>query len=222
MSKYYVSTTDEFLTRWGGAEGKINKLVFYCDSKEQAEIVAENAKNQGQTDIKIHTVRPQDLFSLDKYLTQKKTIEVYPNWYKENYFKPKPEPEPEIIYGDLGEKLDIEYSFNSILNVPKTIQKYFNKDKIKVFHNEKLTDYGISLTALRSVLTHAFYDSTDGYKKEYPTFREGLMFKHVDYATIENHGYIVTATFYSERLDYTIQLIVKDDTNGYKRGDIVG
>ena len=86
MPKIYVTMTDSFLSGWGMAKGKINKLVFECDSYEEAEIVADNARNRGdQKYINISYKKPY--YNKNKYFVQFKTKEEYPNWYKENYFK---------------------------------------------------------------------------------------------------------------------------------------
>jgi len=45
---YYVTMTDKFMSGWGLAKGKINKLIFSCDTYEQAIIVRNNA--QARTD----------------------------------------------------------------------------------------------------------------------------------------------------------------------------
>lgn len=57
--KYYVSMTDEFLSGWGKAVGKIDKLVIVCDSSEEAQIVARNARDRSEmTEIVILTKKP--------------------------------------------------------------------------------------------------------------------------------------------------------------------
>lgn len=86
MEKIYVTMTDSFMSGWGMAEGKINKLVFECDSYEEAKIVANNARNRGdQKYINICSNKPR--YNKNKYFVQFKTREDYPDWYKENYFK---------------------------------------------------------------------------------------------------------------------------------------
>ena len=83
---FYVTMTDKILSGWGIAEGKINKLIFECETLEEARIVAENAKNRGdQKYININSKKPY--YNNNKYYTQTKTKEVYPNWYKQGYFK---------------------------------------------------------------------------------------------------------------------------------------
>lgn len=42
---YYVSMTDKFMSGWGEARGKTNKLVVACDTLEQANQI-ENAANR--------------------------------------------------------------------------------------------------------------------------------------------------------------------------------
>jgi hypothetical protein len=41
INKYWVSMTDKFMSGWGMAENKINKLVIECDSYDIAECVEE-------------------------------------------------------------------------------------------------------------------------------------------------------------------------------------
>lgn len=91
----YVTTTDTFMSDWGHAEGKINKLIFFCDSMEQAEIVADNARcRDDQKQVQIHHKPPNYLRKkkgkeyVDDYrYVQIKTIDDYPKWYEKNYFR---------------------------------------------------------------------------------------------------------------------------------------
>jgi hypothetical protein len=81
----FVTMTDTFMSGWGKAENKINKLVFICDNYEEATIVAENARNRGdQKYINITNKKPY--YSSDRYYVQFKNKEEYPNWYKKGYF----------------------------------------------------------------------------------------------------------------------------------------
>lgn len=85
MKKYYVTMTDKFMSGWGCASGKINKLVFECDSYKEAEIVAENAGYRGDMKyININYTKPR--YSGSRYLVQEKNKEEYPSWYIRNYF----------------------------------------------------------------------------------------------------------------------------------------
>lgn len=65
---FYVTMTDTFMSGWGKAEGKKNKLVFECDTLKEAEIVKDNAENRDEM----------------KYVN---INDEKPNYYpKENYF----------------------------------------------------------------------------------------------------------------------------------------
>lgn len=83
---YYVTTSDRFMSGWGLARGKINKLVFPCDTYEDALIVAENAENRtDQKFVNIRSTKPH--YNQGRYFTQIKTRETYPSWYQKGYFK---------------------------------------------------------------------------------------------------------------------------------------
>ena len=82
--KVYVTMTDKFLSGWGRAEGKINKLIFVCDSAEEAQIVFHNAESRG--DMKhINMTVTKPYYSPSKYYAQFRTQEDASNWYKPNY-----------------------------------------------------------------------------------------------------------------------------------------
>ena len=82
-NKFYVSMTDTFLSGWGLSEGKINKLIFECDSYEEAMLVLNNARNRKEMKyIKVHSKMPK--YKENKYFVQIKNKNVYPNWYKIN------------------------------------------------------------------------------------------------------------------------------------------
>jgi hypothetical protein len=83
---FYVTMTDKFMSGWGHAEGKINKLVFECETRQEAHIVADNAERRGDMKyININVNKPY--YSSSRYYTQFKNKEEYPSWYKENYFQ---------------------------------------------------------------------------------------------------------------------------------------
>ena len=85
----YVTMTDKFMSGWGEADNKINKLVFICDDIKQAKIVCDNAKHRtDQKYINICSNYPYHLFNNKRYYTQIKTKEDYSAWYKENFFNP--------------------------------------------------------------------------------------------------------------------------------------
>lgn len=83
---YYVTMTDTFMSGWGLAKNKKNKLVFICDDMEQAQIVADNAAYRtDQKYINICVRAPR--YNNKTHYTQYKTIEDYPSWYVKDNFK---------------------------------------------------------------------------------------------------------------------------------------
>ena len=84
--KYWVTTTDKFMSGWGHARGLTNKLVFECGSYDQAAIVAANAENRSdQKYVNICSKKPY--YSASRYYVQIKTIEDYPTWYQAGAFR---------------------------------------------------------------------------------------------------------------------------------------
>ena len=57
---YYVVCVDTFLSGWGKAENKINRIILPCKSLDEAEVVRENARGRGDMkSIRIHSSKPQ-------------------------------------------------------------------------------------------------------------------------------------------------------------------
>lgn len=82
----YVTMTDKFMSGWGEAKGKANKLIFVCKDMSEAMIVADNAENR--TDQKfVNICENRPYYNKDRYHTQIKTKEDYPCWYVEGFFK---------------------------------------------------------------------------------------------------------------------------------------
>ena len=46
--KYYVTMTDKFMSGWGMAANKTNKLIIECDSYKDAELIERNAKRRSE------------------------------------------------------------------------------------------------------------------------------------------------------------------------------
>ena len=84
-TKYYVTMTDKFMSGWGPARNLINKLIFECDSYEQAQIVADNAAARSDQKY-INIVSTKPYYSAKRYLAQYKTAQEYGSWYIPNYF----------------------------------------------------------------------------------------------------------------------------------------
>ena len=83
----YVTMTDKFMSGWGEADNKINKLVFICKDIKEALIIKDNAEHRkDQKHINICSNYPYHLFNNKRYYTQIKTVNDYSTWYKENFF----------------------------------------------------------------------------------------------------------------------------------------
>ena len=78
---HYVTMTDRFMSGWGKAEGKTNKLVFVCESRDEAAHIERYARARGDmTYINIRSTKP---CYGSRYYTQFKTAADYPAWYGE-------------------------------------------------------------------------------------------------------------------------------------------
>lgn len=77
---YYVTATDSFLSGWGRALGKINKLVIECESYEEAETVQEKLERRSDmSHVNICITEPR--YNNSKYYTSYITKEDQPGWY---------------------------------------------------------------------------------------------------------------------------------------------
>jgi hypothetical protein len=85
QSMIYVTTTDKLMSGWGKAGNRINRLVFHCYSFEEADIVAGNAKEQGQKYVRQTQTFPK--YNVLRNFVQHKTKLEYPNWYIKDYFR---------------------------------------------------------------------------------------------------------------------------------------
>ena len=86
MSKYYVTMTDKFLSGWGKAKDKINKVVIQCDSLEEAKTVEENARSRSDMKrINIATKKPY--YNKDSHLVTFRTKSDWPKWFEKGFFK---------------------------------------------------------------------------------------------------------------------------------------
>lgn len=68
----YVTMTDKFLSGWGMAENKTNKLIVECNTLSQARIVEKNARLRAE--MKYINIR----FSKPSYNLNR----VFPSWKK--------------------------------------------------------------------------------------------------------------------------------------------
>lgn len=86
MSAWYVTMTDKFMSGWGKARGRVNKLVFVCDSLEQALIVSANARARSDQKYISVTTGRRPWYSPERYMVQFKTVNDYPKWYQKGAF----------------------------------------------------------------------------------------------------------------------------------------
>jgi hypothetical protein len=85
---YYVTMTDKHMSGWGHAEGKINKLIFECETLKDAHTVYDNAEHQGSMKY-INICSNKPYYSSSRYYPQTKTKDDYSAWYKEGFFRNK-------------------------------------------------------------------------------------------------------------------------------------
>ena len=85
-NKLYVTMTDKFMSNWGMADNKINKLVIECDTMEEAEIVEENAKNRSEMN-RVNICMNKPHYDSNRYLTSFETKEGYGRWFTKGGFK---------------------------------------------------------------------------------------------------------------------------------------
>jgi hypothetical protein len=78
--------TDKFLSGWGKAQGKANKLVFTAETYEEAKIVADNAKHRGDM-LRVSISHSRPKYDPKHYLVQYKNKHSYPSWYKKGNWK---------------------------------------------------------------------------------------------------------------------------------------
>jgi hypothetical protein len=79
--KCFVVMTDPFLSEWGKADGKQNKLVFLCNSYEEAEVVTKNAERRDDMN-RITTHNSVPYYNKKNYYVQFKAKEDYPEWFE--------------------------------------------------------------------------------------------------------------------------------------------
>lgn len=90
---YYVTATDQFMSGWGHSSGKTNKLVFECQSYNEALTVYSNCIARSDfKHVNICTHRPRYYrstmrdYTVGHYYVQNKDKEEYPNFYEKGYF----------------------------------------------------------------------------------------------------------------------------------------
>jgi hypothetical protein len=68
-AQYWVTMNDKFMSGWGLAKNKVNKLIIACENYKQAEAIKRNADKRNEMKyVNICTTKPQIKSS------------VYPSW----------------------------------------------------------------------------------------------------------------------------------------------
>ena len=86
---FYVTCIDTFMSGWGKAKGRANRLIFPCDSRQEAEIVYDNALGRtDQQDIIVTQAKPY--IEATGYLYQVLTKKDAAPWFVKNTWPPSP------------------------------------------------------------------------------------------------------------------------------------
>ena len=85
MAMYYVTMTDSFLSGWGKAKNRIAKYVLPASNKEEAEIVARNARARGEMKY-VNIALEKPVYDPKKYQVTYGNKTESKNWYIPGYF----------------------------------------------------------------------------------------------------------------------------------------
>jgi hypothetical protein len=77
---YWVSMTDRFMSGWGLAKDKINKLVLECETYEIAEFIANKARNRSEMKY-INICINKPYYNPNTYYVSEHNKQDYTNWY---------------------------------------------------------------------------------------------------------------------------------------------
>ena len=80
--KYYVTMTDKFMSGWGMAKNKTNKLVIECDTMSEAMTVQTNA--QDRDEMKYVNIRSKKPYYNSGYYVSRKDRDEYGTWFRED------------------------------------------------------------------------------------------------------------------------------------------
>ena len=78
---FYVTMTDKFMSGWGLAEGKTNKLVIECETLAEAEIVESNARRRSEMKH-INITNRKPYYSPRRYYVSWHNKQDYGSWFK--------------------------------------------------------------------------------------------------------------------------------------------
>jgi hypothetical protein len=80
--KYYVTMTDSFLSGWGMAENKTNKLVIGCDTFNEAVSVKRYALNRSEMKY-VNIVYNKPRYKDEYYFVTYHDKTDYPFWFNQ-------------------------------------------------------------------------------------------------------------------------------------------
>jgi len=78
---YYVTMTDKFMSGWGHAKGKTNKLVIECDSFDDAQTVETNAKDRNEM-IYVNITRRKPYYRKNNFCVSWHDKGDYKTWFR--------------------------------------------------------------------------------------------------------------------------------------------
>lgn len=79
LQPWYVTMTDKFMSGWGMAEGKINKLIIECETYEEAETIERNARNRNEMKF-VHVTRTKPRYGRNVLPSWKKYTDMGAIW----------------------------------------------------------------------------------------------------------------------------------------------
>lgn len=79
--KHYVVMTDKYKCVLGQFSSKVNKLIFICNSLEQAKKVESKAKKREEMKF-INVTKTKPKYDLRNYFVQEMTTDCFPDWCK--------------------------------------------------------------------------------------------------------------------------------------------
>ena len=82
---YYVNMTDKFMSEWGKARWRTNKLCIACETLEEAKIVEQNALSRSEM-IYVNICHKKPQSKTHQYYSWHDK-ESYPTWFIRGAFK---------------------------------------------------------------------------------------------------------------------------------------
>lgn len=82
---FYVTMTDKFMSGWGEARNRTNKLVIECETYAEAETVEANARRRSEMKyVNIRMAKPY--YNESRYCVSRHDKSDYGTWFKPNQF----------------------------------------------------------------------------------------------------------------------------------------